>query len=370
MRINQGKRSLLIAVAAIAGLTNTSAEAGIAATDILVFQQGDAANPAVAASTPLYIQDLNPALTAQTTPVQSFNMSTQSSPLFTSNEGSDGSLTLSNNGAVVSFSGWTSAAGGTTAENTVLGRGAGTLDKNGAYTQPTSYSGTTGNQTRSAFSPDGVNYYFGDKAGMYYNGGSSILTNSINTRSIKGFGSNTYVLTAASSAVPFLQTVSPATPSSGPVTLTGLPGLSFNNNVVDFALLSSGNNGVGVPDTLYVTDNTGILKYSFNGTTWTAQSKDTAPGTKLSGITAVPDGIGADLYVTSNPTTGGSVLEKLTDSAAFNATIADSAASVLYTAPTGDLLRGVSTAPIPEPTMLGLISVGAMGLLARRRRTV
>jgi hypothetical protein len=369
MQVRNLRRALVVAaaVAVCAG----RASAGIASTDIVIFQQGDAANPAAATSTPLYIQELNPSLTSQTSPVQSFPISTQASPLFTSNEGSDGLLTLSNNGKLLSFTGWTSAALSPAAENTVLGRGAGTLDANGTYVQATTYTGASGNQPRSAYSPDGANYYMGDKGGLYYNGGTTPLTNSINTRSLKSFGSTVYALTASSTTtIPVVQTVSPSTPGSGPVTLTGLPGLPNDNNAVDFALLSSGNNGVGVPDTLYVTDSTAgsILKFSFNGTTWTARGSDTSLGTKIAGIMAVANGAGADLYVTNNLATG-SVVEKLTDSAAFNLTISDSAATTLYTAPTGDLIRGISAAPTPEPVSLSLVALAGAGLLARRRRS-
>ena len=73
-----------------------------------------------------------------------------------------------------------------------------------------------------------------------------------------------------------------------------------------------------------------------------------------------------DLYLTNN-LTGGSILEKITDSAAYNATISDSTASTLYTAPAGDLLRGVSAAPVPEPMSFGLFAVGGALLVLRRR---
>ena len=75
------------------------------------------------------------------------------SPLFTDNEGSVGDLSLSDNGTLLSLSGWTAANGGS-AENAILSRGAGTLDSNGNYTLAATYTGVSGNQPRSAYSPD------------------------------------------------------------------------------------------------------------------------------------------------------------------------------------------------------------------------
>jgi len=355
-----------------AGLGAAARAGTIAGSDVVVFQAGDATTAAAASATPLYILELNPALSLQAAPVQSFDISTMSSPLYTSNEGSDGDLALSNNGTLLSFAGWT-ATNGTAAENLIASRGAGTLDASGSYTQPATYTGsaTAGNQTRAAFSQDGVNYYFGDKAGIYINNGTAILTGSANTRAIKGFGSNTYAL-QASAGLPIISTITPATSASGQtsLTFTGLTGLSAGDkNAIDFVLLSSGSAGAGVPDTLYYTSGTAIVKYGLISGTWTAEGTDALAS--VSGITAVenPAG-GATIYVTVNGTSA--TVDSLVDSAAFNAAISGSAPTVLYTAPTGDLLRGVSLAPsvaaVPEPASLGLLAIGGILLAARRRK--
>ena len=347
--------------------------AAISPTDLVVFQQGDSGDAATTAATDLNIVEVNPALTSQTTPVQTFAISSQASgALETASAASEGSLTLSNNNTLVTFAGY---VGSVATEADEANRAAGAINAAGVYTEGATYTGlTTGNQTRSAFSPDGVNYYFGDKGGMYAGGGTTPV-NANNVRSIKGFGSNTYVLQASSTTTNILlSTASPATPNGqSPVTLTGLPGLVNNNNVVDFALLSSGAQGAGVPDTLYVTSTQtggtgGILKFGFNGTTWVAEGNDTSLGLTVSGITAASNGAGgANLFVTTSAAAG--VLEEVTDSAGPLSTISDSTARVIYTAPSGTDLRGVAFAPVttPEPGTAGLLLIGG-GIMALRRR--
>jgi hypothetical protein len=90
---------------------------------------------------------------------------------------------------------------------------------------------------------------------------------------------------------------------------------------------------------------------------------------------AAPGG-GVDLYISvsatqqlfpAEPDPG--TIEEIADSAAFNATFAPSTPTVLYGAPSGDMLYGISPAPtVPEPLAVGIFAVGATRLLSRRRR--
>jgi hypothetical protein len=55
-------------------------------------------------------------------------------------------------------------------------------------------------------------------------------------------------------------------------------------------------------------------------------------------------------------------VEEITDTALFNAAPSYSAASILYTAPAGDLIQGVSIAPTPEPSTW-IAMAGGIGIL-------
>jgi hypothetical protein len=103
-----------------------------------------------------------------------------------------------------------------------------------------------------------------------------------------------------------------------------------------------------------------------------------AEGTDSLGSTLVPGGItaeeapggGVDIFFTAAPTSGGNVLDEVVDSSAFNSTFSTGSVSTLYTAPTGDDLRGVSLAPqaVPEPASYAALGLGAVLLIAGSRR--
>jgi len=356
---------------AIAATAQHASAGAISSNDLLVFQQGSAATPASGnVGVPINIVEV----TTGGSTVQTIAISTPS--LVTDSAGSEGDLSLSNGGSLLTFTGYT--GGSVSNETNNAGRAVGVLDSTGAFSIPTgaTYSNAaTGTQTRGAYSGDGSNFYMTDKSGIYYNGGSSILTGSPNTRSIKNYGGTTYIL-QATAGVPVLSSLTPSSPSSGAtsVTVAGVtPASGADANAVDFSLISSGQNG-STFDTLYYTDNAGIFKYALIGSTWTLEGTEITTaggvglGTKLSGITAVKDATaGFDLYFTNDLSTG-AVLEELTDSAAYNAAPTVGSAVTLYTAPTGDLLRGVSfgPSPVPEPSGAALLLAG--GLLALRRR--
>src|SRR6478736_4321747 len=80
--------------------------------------------------------------------------------------------------------------------NTLNPRGVGTLDSAGNYTIQTTYTGTSGQQTRSASSLDDVNWFIGDQGGFYSNG-TTTASPSGNFRGVKAFGGTVYVSTSS-----------------------------------------------------------------------------------------------------------------------------------------------------------------------------
>ena len=299
-----------VAVLAVVGVSaGKSQAAAITSTDILVYQGGSSSTDIVAAGgSTLLIQELDPSLTSQT-PVQTFNITNESTPLYTNANGSNGILTLSQSGTTVLFGGYL----GTNATNelTQNSRAIGALDASGTYTQAATYnessSGTGNGQVRTAYSPDGSNYYIGDKAGLYLGGSNGVISNTTNIRALHGYGSTLYASFQGNATTPAIYTV-----SSDGTTLTAVSGITGNKNLTDFVLLSSGANG-STFDTAYLAEGTAIAKYGLISGTWTAEGTITASGS-INGITAAELGSnsGAELYYTT--TTGAFSVEDTRES--------------------------------------------------------
>ncbi len=364
-----------LATAVFVGLFGTAASAGpIAIGDLVVYQTGPLVpNGALTnAGTPINIIELSSTLAGQSAPIQTFSISTQGTPLFTSGTATSTGYLRSNPAAngLITFTGHTSSTAAGTNENTVTARAVGAIDLAGNYSVPTTYTGASGNQTRSAITNNGTDFYIGDQAGIFGNGNSAPEFVG-NVRSLSSFGGQSYVL-QASSTLAAVSTVSPPGPqNSGPVTLTGLNGVPANTAAQDFFLLSSGTQG-SLFDTLYISTQTGLSKFSFDGTVWTARGTATLTGGAY-GLAAKPDATsGVDLFTTTgNGTTAGTNVVSVVDSAAFNSNITLGTPTTLYTVPGGTTatFRGIALV-VPEPAMLSLLSLGVAGLLARRRRRV
>lgn len=239
---------------------------------------------------------------------------------------STGYLSTTKDGSLLTFTGGNTT--NTSANvNTITARAVVTLDVGGNIALGTTYTGSSGDQTRSATSLDNSTWFIADQGGIYTNS-STTASPTGNFRSIRAFGNTVYVFTASTST-PSVSTVSAASGGSS----TGLPGLANGaTSNQDFYLISSGNNGSAF-DVLYILSTTSatagtISKFSFvdtdsNGAldTWTANNAYTTSFGGF-GLAATDNGNGALLYITSGTgaTTANSVL-KLTDTAGYNSDI-------------------------------------------------
>ena len=152
-------------------------------------------------------------------------------------------------------------------------------------------------------------------------------------------------------------------------TITGLPGLTNNTTAVDFYMLSSGNNGSAY-DELYLTTTTGISKFSLVSGSWVPNSTVTVVG-GLFGIAAAldPNTPGdEDLYVTngSGATAANSVV-KYVDSTGWDQNITLGTPTTVFTAAAGTTFKGIDFVPTPEPASLGILAIGSVLAMRRRR---
>ena len=251
----------------------------------------------------------------------------------------------SNDKTLFSFTG-ANSTNTTSNANTLNPRAVVSLNNSGSVSINTTYTGTSGNQTRGAATIDNINWYIGDQGGFYTNGTSSASPTG-NIRSVKAFGNTVYAFTASSSLPP-VGIIS--APSAG--TFTALPGLSNGNSTrQDFYLISSGSNGSSF-DILYVLDATSatagtIFKYSLVGGSWVSNGSYTTSFGGF-GMAAEKAGSGAFLYIsTGNGATTANNLIKLTDSNGYNSSISiDSGSNItLYSTPSGTIIKGVAFAP-------------------------
>ncbi len=260
-------------------------------------------------------------------------------------------LTNSDDGSLLVFTGGNTITSGATNINTITARGVGTYNAGGTFSLATTYTGTSGNQTRSATTINNSTWFIGDQGGVYSNG-TTTASPVANIRAIKSFGGTAYV-SAASATTTVIQ-VNTLTAATGG-TITGLPGLTNNASIQDYYLISSGSNGASY-DLLYTisaTSNTvgSITKYSLVSGTWVSNGSYTTSFGGF-GMAAKKTATGADLFVsTGQGALTANNLLKITDAAGYNAAINITTANniTLYTTATGTIIKGVAFAPVAAP---------------------
>ena len=256
----------------------------------------------------------------------------------------------SNDGSLFCFS----AANNTNTSantNTLNPRAVVTVNQLGIVSLATTYTGTSGNQPRSATTVNNTDWFIGDQGGVYSNN-TSAASPAGNFRSLKPFNGVVYY-GAASTTITQVGTIS----SNVGGTAVGLNGLASNSALQDYYLVSSGNNGsaVDILYTLSATSNTAgsIAKFSLVNGQWVSNGTYTTNFGGF-GLVAKFNAGTTQLYVTSGQgaLTANSVI-KLSDTTGYNAAIgvATSANQILYTAPVGKIVKGIAFAPIATATI-------------------
>ena len=305
------------------------------------------------------ILELQPSGSAQT-PVQTvpINGATGSSAMRFSNSGTSSYLSDSNDGSLLVFSGYnttdtTDSDLSVVATNDPLSdRAVGTLNNSTNFTLQTTYTGVSGNQTRSATTTDDANFYITDKGGLYTNGATT-ASFAVNVGEAKSFGGTVYISSTRTAAQGnnFNSAIGiAATPTA--TSFTGLPGVAIDASIVDFYLIQSGSNG-STYDILYKSDGSTITKYSLVSSTWVSNGTYTVSGSASLSLIAENDGSGgAYLFYT----TGASVV-RITDTTGWvnsstasttNFTVTNANNQTLYTVSGGAndvFVKGIAFVP-------------------------
>jgi PEP-CTERM motif-containing protein len=178
-----------------------------------------------------------------------------------------------------------------------------------------------------------------------------------NVRSVGIFGGQLYDSSGSSSSIgkAVLQ-VGSGLPTSGSQTLTTLTTDGQSTNAFFFADLSPAVPGL---DTLY-TSTSVLRKYSLVGGAWVANGG--AIGSGFEALTAAVNGTNVTVYATN-----GLTVQRLVDTNGYNANLGGSLATIL-TAGANESFRGLSFAPVPEPTSVVLAALGCLGYVAAARR--
>jgi hypothetical protein len=295
---------------------------------------------------------------------------------------SEGLLNTSTNGEYVLVTGYDAAvgtAGVSSATSTAVPREVDTVSISGALAS-TTINGYSGNNIRSAASPDGTTIYTSGAttgvlavtSGATNTAGTVVSSTYTNNTGIGIYNGQLYV-SSAKSATYRIATVGTGVSSAAGQTTTTLPGIPISTTAgtpVDAPyqfVATTLTMGGTMTDTVYVADTgAGIEKFSLVSGNYTLEG--TATLTNVTGLIGVTVGTVEDLYATT-PTGLYSLVDA---SGAAGSLIATPTEIAAVTA--GDDFRGLTFAPtavVPEPSTWAVLGLGGFCVLtALRRRSV
>jgi hypothetical protein len=347
--------------------------------DVVAVLVGDGTAALNANATAAFLQEFNPTIVNQLSPIQTIALPTGASGLTLSGSAtSEGFLTLSVNGQYLTMGGYAAVpgtAGVVAAAPGTVNRVVGRIDMSGNIDISTALNDPyNGSNIRSTVSTDGINIWTagnggsgqGATAGVRYTTFGSTTTTQVNPttsnmRVVNIFNGQLYV-SSSSGTLLGVSTVGTGEPTSSiggaPTLLPGMP-TTGTHSPYDFFFKDA--NTLYVADDGAVASGGGIQKWTFAASTWTLQYTLLNNGTTTTatrGLAGEIDGSGnAVLFGTS-----GSTLFTVTD------TGAGSLATTLATAPLNTVFRGVEFLPVPEPSSLALAALGGLACLVASRR--
>jgi hypothetical protein len=265
--------------------------------------------------------------------------------------GSEGALSFSPNHQYLALAGYNATVGTTSVATSTVGRVVGIVDNYGEINTSTIIpTAISGNNIRGAVTTNGTDIWATGPNGIIYttvgsnSNGVALSSSNVRAASIV----NGQLIVSTSTALSKVGTGLPTTTSQTLSSLVSVP----SGNVYSSVFFDEDPNIAGV-DLVYIADQTnGLLKYSYNGTTWTSRGSITATG-GCTGIAGFESCTGIELYVTVG-TAAGNKIHKFVDAAAYSSNISSSGSAIttvgviVATAPTNTIFRGLSLTPYAD----------------------
>lgn len=365
---------LCAALAVAAGLLSTTANAGpITAGNLVIYRVGDGSAALGNTATAVFLDEYTPAGSL----VQSIPLPTTGAGALTAvgNATTEGIISPSQDGTSLVFTGYAKTAGGTSpAADTYLttSRVIGTVTAAGTPNTSTTVindnGATTANTIRSATTVDGSVFWTSTSTRVGYYGspiGSAAGTTQIdarNSRQVNLAGNTLYASNGSTTIAAKVQSYGslPTGATAGSAIVT----LAMTQAVNGFAVFDLDATVAGF-DTAYALDTVAsqLLKWSYNGTTWSQTGSLASTAQNLTGASV---GGVAGLYLTTT-----TKLQTIIDFGGAGGPISGSIVD-LATASTNTAFRGIGglSLVVPEPaTATMLVAVVAFVGVVRRRRS-
>jgi hypothetical protein len=347
--------------------------------DLVVLRGGDSNAPAGGGTFTIgaYLDEYTPSGTYVGTVDVPQSASGSNNPLTITNNAvgnHEGLLTLSANGNWLTFGGYdtapTTAASGVGTSDGVIGE----ISQSASSLNTSTLDSVV--TVRAATTVDGNEFWVSNNACLQYVSGTgssataTLLSNTYNTRALATVN-NTLVTGSGSSSLGthgVWQLGSSGTlPTNGTPSKTLLTSGAAAEDGTDFIFANEPGDSlssVGGPN-----GGSTVNKYEYNGSSFVLLNSETpvaGASDVLVGVTDIVSGNNVDLYYTDN-----SGLYEIVDSNNANSLLPNSGALLGGdSAPSGEAFFGVALAPsVPEPVSAGLMAIGALGLLRRKRRS-
>jgi predicted extracellular nuclease len=336
------------------GVLPAAQAAGFTPGDIVVVRLGDGGTGLSGAAAPVFLDEYTPdGALVQTIPLPTSVAGANKRLTMSGSATTEGALALSADGNYLTLAGYDADPGTasiSSSSTSTVSRVVARVGGGGAVDSSTAISDIfSGVSVRGAVSDDGSRFWVvgasgGVRLAPLGSAGGTTQINSAAPTNLRVAGIAGGQLSVSTGSAPGgIYAVGSGLPTTGgqTPTLTAAAPSPYG-----FVALDSDPAVPGV-DTLYIADdsaspNGGILKFSFDGTAWSARGAFRPGGSGVRGLTGSITPGGVTLFATTSTTSN--ALVKVDDTAAYNAPIA-ATATTLKTAAANTVLRGVAFAP-------------------------